>query len=146
MNRLYRSVDNRMIGGVAGGLAEYFQLDAVLVRLLFVIAAMFAGGGVLAYLVAWAVMPEKPAGADSQVVEYPRETIGPDGQPVIDISGPEIKVDERGRKLGAAILIGLGALLLLHQLMPYQFSRLLFPIVLIGLGIYVFTRDGGGGK
>ncbi|HEX3048411.1 MAG TPA: PspC domain-containing protein [Bacillota bacterium] len=56
--RLYRSVHNRKIGGVAGGLAEYFDIDPTLVRLLWVIAFFVFGTGFLAYLIAWIVIPE----------------------------------------------------------------------------------------
>ncbi|MFQ5794497.1 MAG: PspC domain-containing protein [Candidatus Bipolaricaulia bacterium] len=51
--RLYRSRDKRMIAGVCGGLAEYFDLDPVLVRVAFVILAVAGGGGVLAYILLW---------------------------------------------------------------------------------------------
>jgi phage shock protein C len=58
--RLYRSVRNRRIAGVAGGISEYFNVDPTLVRLGWVLAAFFIGGGILAYLIAWIVIPEAP--------------------------------------------------------------------------------------
>ena len=57
--RLYRSVSDRMIAGVCGGLGEYLRIDPTLVRLAFVFFALWAGGGVLAYIIAWLVIPEK---------------------------------------------------------------------------------------
>ncbi|HEX2103423.1 MAG TPA: PspC domain-containing protein [Solirubrobacteraceae bacterium] len=60
--RLYRSRDERMIGGVCGGLAEYFGIDPVIVRIIAV-ALVFAGGaGILAYLAAWLLVPEAADG------------------------------------------------------------------------------------
>ncbi len=59
MRRLARSKKQRVIGGVAGGLAEYFEVDVVLVRLLWVLAAFVGGGGVLAYIIAWIIIPEE---------------------------------------------------------------------------------------
>jgi phage shock protein PspC (stress-responsive transcriptional regulator) len=60
--RLYKSRDDRMIGGVCGGLAEYFAIDAVIVRVIAV-ALVFAGGaGLLAYVAAWLLVPERDAG------------------------------------------------------------------------------------
>jgi phage shock protein C len=56
--RLYRSRDNRMIGGVCGGLAEYFNIDPTLVRLVFLILFLAAGSGPLLYLVMWVIVPE----------------------------------------------------------------------------------------
>jgi len=60
--RLYRSRGSRMIGGVCGGLAEFFDLDPTLVRLFFVFAILVGGPGVLVYLILWLIVPEEPAG------------------------------------------------------------------------------------
>ena len=57
--RLYRSESNRMIAGVCGGLAEYFDVDPTLVRLVTVILCCAAGTGVLAYLVAAIIIPNE---------------------------------------------------------------------------------------
>ena len=58
--RLRRSKDNRVIAGVCGGLGEYFGLDPVLFRLIFVILGMPGGApGVVPYLLFWLVMPEE---------------------------------------------------------------------------------------
>ena len=59
--RLYRSRDERMISGVCGGIAKYFSLDPTLVRLVFVVAALAGGPGLLAYIVLAIVVPEEPA-------------------------------------------------------------------------------------
>jgi len=58
-NRLHRS-NNKMIAGVCGGLAEYFNLDPVLIRLLFVLLALMGGHGLLVYIVLAVVMPPAP--------------------------------------------------------------------------------------
>lgn len=58
--RLYRSRTERMIGGVCGGLGEYFNIDPTLVRLLFVVFALTGGSGLLAYLIFLIVVPEEP--------------------------------------------------------------------------------------
>ena len=57
--KLYRSYEDRRIAGVCGGLADYFDIDSTIVRLIAVILA-FAGGGILAYLVAWLIVPYPP--------------------------------------------------------------------------------------
>jgi phage shock protein C len=60
-NRLYRSRD-RVLGGVLAGFAEYIDVDKVLVRLIYVLLALFSAGfpGLLVYVIFWAVTPEKP--------------------------------------------------------------------------------------
>jgi len=57
--RLERSVDDRWVGGVCGGVATYFSIDANLVRLIVVVGAVLGLGTlIIAYLAAWVLMPE----------------------------------------------------------------------------------------
>lgn len=56
--KLYRSKTDRRIAGVCGGLAEYFNIDATLVRLLFVLGLLLVGGTFWAYIIMWIVIPE----------------------------------------------------------------------------------------
>lgn len=60
IKRLYRSKTNRYIGGVCGGVAEYFNLDPTLVRVLWVLSAFLNGFGVIAYIASWIIIPENP--------------------------------------------------------------------------------------
>jgi len=57
-NRLYRSSREKVIGGVCGGFAEYFGIDPIIIRLLFLIF-LFAGFGLLIYVIAWIFIPTK---------------------------------------------------------------------------------------
>ena len=57
--KLYRLAANRMIAGVAGGFGEYFNIDATIIRLLFVVAA-FAGPGIPFYIISWIIIPKQP--------------------------------------------------------------------------------------
>ncbi|MAG07228.1 hypothetical protein CMI46_00225 [Candidatus Pacearchaeota archaeon] len=58
--RLYRSKKERILGGVCGGLAEYVDADPTLVRLLWALITLVSVGfGLLAYLIAWIIVPEK---------------------------------------------------------------------------------------
>lgn len=58
--KLYRSRTNKKIFGVCGGLAEYFECDATLIRLGVALAALLAGGGIVVYLIAALVIPNEP--------------------------------------------------------------------------------------
>lgn len=57
--KLYRSRVNRKLAGVCGGIAEYFNVDPTIIRLVFVVLAICAGCGLLAYLLAWIIVPEQ---------------------------------------------------------------------------------------
>ena len=59
--KLYRSRHDRMLFGVCGGVGEYFSVDPTVVRLLFVLAALIGGHGLLAYLIVALVVPIEPA-------------------------------------------------------------------------------------
>ncbi|MEM9831153.1 MAG: PspC domain-containing protein [Bacteroidota bacterium] len=58
IKKLFRDPDNEVIGGVAGGLAAYFGTDATVLRLLFVLAVLFGGGGLIIYIVLWIITPQ----------------------------------------------------------------------------------------
>lgn len=61
MNRkLYKSRNNKMVDGVCGGIAEYFDIDPTLVRLGWAMFCVLGGSGVLAYIVAAIVIPRRP--------------------------------------------------------------------------------------
>jgi phage shock protein PspC (stress-responsive transcriptional regulator) len=58
--RLYRQIDNKMVGGLCMGLAEYLEIDVTLIRVLFVIALFMAGIGFWLYIVLWIIVPKSP--------------------------------------------------------------------------------------
>lgn len=60
--RLFRSRKDKMVGGVCGGIANYFDIDPTIVRLAWLIAVFCWGGGILAYLIALIVIPMEPYG------------------------------------------------------------------------------------
>ena len=57
--QLTRSRDKRMIGGVCGGLSEYFDVDPSLVRMIWALLVLLEGAGLLLYILAWIVIPER---------------------------------------------------------------------------------------
>ena len=58
MKRLYKSSTQKMIAGVCGGVAEYFEIDPTIVRLVWILLCMGAGSGILLYILAAILMPE----------------------------------------------------------------------------------------
>ena len=59
MKQLYRSTTDRKIAGVCGGIAEYFDMDPTVVRLIFAAVSIFSGVGILAYIAAVIIIPEQ---------------------------------------------------------------------------------------
>ena len=65
MKKLYKSNRDKKICGVCGGIAEYLNADATLIRLAFVLVSALGGSGVLAYIVSALILPEAPQEANS---------------------------------------------------------------------------------
>lgn len=121
--KLQKDTRNKVIGGVCSGLANYFGMDASLIRLLFAFMILFAGTGFWLYIILWIVMPAGVLQPASDGVEtFVSEN---EGQP---------KANKGGLVFGL-ILIGLGALGLLHRFVPAFNWQMLWPIILIVLGI-----------
>ena len=62
--KLYRDPENRILGGVCSGMSIYWNIDPVIIRILFVIAALWGGGGIFVYLILWIVIPEARTAAE----------------------------------------------------------------------------------
>jgi len=120
--RLYRSQQDRLIAGVCGGLGQYFAIDPVIVRLAFVLL-LAAGVGFLAYLVLWIVIPERPSG-EVETFASPRFT-GRDGREVF---------------AWLLIFVGLVAFLGNLQLLRWLDWSLLWPFILIAIGVALLAR------
>lgn len=132
--RLYRSVTEKKIAGVAGGLAEYFHIDVTVVRLLWLFAIFIGGTGVLAYIIAWIVIPEAPVDHEVPISDdqsQPSQTIPEQGKP---FSGQDKSCTHYYFGL---LLIIVGAFFLLKAFVPWNFSRYTWPFLLILLGIFL---------
>ncbi len=117
--KLYRSTKNSMIGGVCGGLGEYFNIDSTIVRLLAVLLIFANGIGVLLYIIAWIIVPR------AEAVE---------GQ-VVNEKEPETK-----KYLPGLILIGAGLFFLLNNFIPWFSFHFIWPVILIIVGILLLLK------
>jgi phage shock protein PspC (stress-responsive transcriptional regulator) len=131
--RLYRSRKWRVIGGVAGGLAEYFGLDPILMRVIFVIITLISGIGILLYIILWIVMPEVPF-----EIAYKVNTNGDNQNPEVsnvNFASVQTKSDGKGRIVIGSVLIIIGALFFLERLIPSFDFEDFIPAVLIIIGL-----------
>lgn len=154
--RLHRSRTDRVVFGVCGGLAEYFEIDPVLVRLLFVIVTLAGGAGVLAYIILAIVLPEEGAeplpGREGlrRNVESLRTSADGLGTPFVEggaadttpgaIGGERRR--HRSNEVGALILIGIGLLFLAGNTGWFGWFRWDFywPVILIVVGAALLFR------
>jgi phage shock protein C len=142
----YRSTADKKIAGVAAGLGEYFEIDPLLVRLLFIIVAFAGGGGLLIYIVLWIVTPEKPYNftqAKQQADMNSAETVAEEKTPPVDPATSKHVPRHRGNLIGALVLITLGALFLVDEFIPHVNFGDLWPIILIVIGIGLLINSFG---
>jgi phage shock protein C len=141
--KLYRSNKDKMLGGVAGGLAEYFEIDPTLVRIIFVVSLFAGGAGVLAYIILWIVVPEEPytftkpaSSADNNQSEGSSETSGETAQPGNEAYNQAMadQKHKRSSVLGI-ILIIIGLLFLLDNFIPRIHFGDFWPLVLVAIGV-----------
>jgi phage shock protein PspC (stress-responsive transcriptional regulator) len=137
VKRLYRSRKDRVLGGVAAGMAEYFDVDPTVIRLVWVLAAI-AGVGILGYIVAWIIVPEAPIEGAAQPVPA-----GAESQPQGTIPGVEEfdrrRTRDRSSRLVGVTLILFGAYLLLKRIFPHWMLERFWPLALVLIGLYILS-------
>lgn len=130
--RLYRSSRDRMIAGVAGGLAEYFDVDPVIIRAAFVILMLTGGFGFLGYIILWIIVPY-----DYTLNQNTTYESTPSNSFVENSIVEKKESNKTGSYVIAGIFIVLGALLLLHNILDNFSFKISFPIVIILIGILI---------
>lgn len=159
--RLHRTVNGRVIGGVAGGLADFFSMDPTIVRLIFVLLAVFGGGGVLLYIILWIVLPERNSfntyNAYSTQPPAPsstNETSGSDsgvgdtfegfGNTNQDFSVKPETVAKRkfeGSLIGGIVLILIGSFFLAERFIPQISFGDFWPLLLVVVGLVLIFNS-----
>lgn len=121
--KLQRDTKHRVIGGVCSGLANYFGVDASLLRLLLAFMILFAGTGFWLYIILWIVMPAADLQPTSDTVDA-----------VMTDTARSPKAN-KGSLVVGLILIGLGVIGLLHRFVPSFNWQMVWPVLLIALGL-----------
>lgn len=131
MKRLYRSKTHRVIGGVAGGLGEYLDVDPVLARIVFVVAFFAGGVGILAYLICWIIIPEQPMEIAMTTPTDPQQP----STPPIPQQTPKVEEGRhRGGIVGGLVLLVIGLLFLGQNFIPdFNFGDW-WPLILVAIG------------
>ncbi|HEY6959493.1 MAG TPA: PspC domain-containing protein [Candidatus Limnocylindria bacterium] len=119
--RLYRSTTDKVIGGVCGGLAAYFRIDPVIVRLAFVVFTLAGGASFLLYIVLWIAVPVGDTVPMAETTTF---------------------FGMRGSETTALVLIAIGALWLLANIGVFRFINwsVVWPLVLVAFGAAMLLR------
>lgn len=154
--RLYRSGRDKMIGGVCGGFADYFNVDVTLIRLVALVSLFMGGVGFFAYIVALIIIPLNPADKDGHLNQrrdfghvVKEVDFGDLGQEVVTNLEDTPRGfnnhenHEKRSKMAGGILVTIGVLFLVERYFPAWFNMSqMWPLILIVIGIAVIFRGG----
>ena len=145
--KIFRSIDDYMIAGVCGGLADYFKIDSSLIRIIFVLLILSGGSGILIYFILWLVVPKKE-GIEKEINR--EEKIKEFAEDVKDRAksmAKEIKIDTKIKKprkninILGIILVMVGIVAVWNQISPITIQwNLFWPGLLILVGILVLFK------
>ena len=130
MDRLYKSDKDKVFEGVCGGIGEYFNIDPVIIRLMWVVLVVFGGTGIVAYIIAMLIIPKHP--------ELGTEEVTPES---------EITPETYSNRFWGIIMMAAGILLLFGIVGPIAdvfagiamaMGHVLWPVLIIGLGLYLY--------
>ena len=129
--KLYKSND-KVLAGVCGGIGEYFDVDPVIIRLLWVIFTLMAGAGLIAYIIAAIIMPASPLG-------------GPIGDDDTKTEEPGSGAHRGSSSKNTSIVLGavlflFGCFILIKDYIPWIPENFILAAVLIGLGVFFIVR------
>lgn len=144
--KLHRSNTNRVVFGVCGGLGEYFNVDPLIFRLIFIVFTLGAGTGVLIYLILAFLIPKEPlpgvSDASSQMIDVKTRI------EMLVSELHELRGLSKRRTIFGFIVVLFGIFLLLNQLLPWRIFDwgVLWAVLIIYLGVLVLQGRGYGFK
>ncbi|MFW5873391.1 MAG: PspC domain-containing protein [Bacillota bacterium] len=128
IKRLYRSRQERILAGVCGGIAEYFMVDPLIIRLIFVFVFFLNGLGIIAYIIGWIIIPEKPYdNADNYEIKD-------------DYEKDSFTLDRTNQRFIGIILIVIGVFIIVSRIFPLIIWRHFWAIILIILGVIILVK------
>jgi len=128
--KLYRSANDRVFAGVCGGIGEYFAVDTVIIRLLWVVFTVMGGAGLIAYIIAAIIVPLNPVGG----------TISGSYSGAESQSSSEHQGSKGSSVVLGIILLVFGGFVIVKDFIPWIPRDMIFAAVLIGLGIFFIVK------
>lgn len=151
--KLYRSQSDRIIAGICGGLAEHFDIDSTVIRLIFILIMVLGGSGLFVYLFLWLLIPQgpkEPAIINEEKIKELAEDLKEKVQDLKEDIKEEMKPKMKKAKkrhgfLFGWILIMVGGLFLFKNFFPWFFHSYAvryWPLLLIIVGLVLISRAG----
>lgn len=138
---LNRSKTDRFVAGVCGGLGKYFEIDSLIFRLIFILLTIFAGSGVIIYIIFWILMPEDGEKRPNDIGESIKEGASRMADEIKEKTKGVDKNDrdKKSKLIGGLIILTIGLIFLFENIMPQygiNFSKL-WPLIVVVIGISV---------
>lgn len=133
--KMYVSDKDKIIGGVCGGFAEHFDIDPLWVRLVMILLLFLEGIGFILYIILWILIPKNPNHKTSEKT-YVEEKI----HQIKDKTQNEVPPKKKGHFFVGGALIILGILFLFDNFFSFLRSEIVWPVLLIGVGIILLTK------
>ncbi len=139
--RLYLS-DNKIIGGVCGGFAEYLEIDATIIRIVWTILAFLNGIGIIAYIAALILIPANPNSNYMQKQDAVIDRVKNSVNHMVDkVSQTNTVSVKNPYQIIGLILLIVGVLVLIRNITPSIPWKIIWPIILIILGAAVLIKE-----
>jgi phage shock protein C len=121
--KVLRSNKDFVIAGVCGGLAEYFKIDPIIIRIIFIVLSFGGGSGILIYVILWLVLPMQSGIKKENLSNF----------------RTNIKNNMTSKSFVGLIILLVGVVALLNQIIPIKWD-IFWPIILILVGLFFIFR------
>lgn len=141
--QLYRSEANRVIGGVCGGIGEYFDIDPIFIRLIFLFLFFYSGSGLLIYMILWLVLPSEHA-----TKQMPSRTVRQNWKEMKSSAKDFVSDMKSGsrtnnsRRIIGVVIIFFGVVFLLDNfnITAFDYIWRFWPLLLVVFGLVILIR------
>lgn len=137
MQKLYRSRGQKVIAGVCVGLGNFFNVDPVFIRIIFVVALFSGGLGLIAYIIFWIATPQEPLRCS------PINPVGDyyEVPPMIDTEEERNEMPKNTKVFFGYLLIAIGLIIMLGELVPHFDFSYVLALTFVGIGIFLLFSN-----
>ena len=146
-NKLYRSRADRMLFGVCGGIGEYFKIDSVIIRLIFIVLTIAGGSGIILYIIAAIIIPEEPNSEEKKPVDTQgKKTANKESSGAVFAHKFQqaFKFQDtfysREMTFGLIVIL-IGLVILIGNYFPVFTLSKLWPLILIAIGAVIIANS-----